>query len=208
MEPGPTTAAVQRYLNELAGVRGDQPAEPIIRDLLAGAAGRLHVLCASLLHRSYARLQRPPLRLHSDEMLSAVVERLIKALREARPRTVAQFFALANQHMRWELNDLARLLDRQTPAAELHEAFVAAQESSASSLSIDARRMLDAIESLPEEERETFSLVRIQGLMHSEAADIQGVSTKTIQRRLNRALVLLEQSVSDLRPADAVDGDS
>jgi len=34
-----------------------------------------------------------------------VVERLIKAMRGYRPQTVRHFFALANQHMRWELND-------------------------------------------------------------------------------------------------------
>jgi hypothetical protein len=43
-------------------------------------------------------------------MLSAVVERLLKPLREARPETVRQFFALASQHMRWELNHLAHRL--------------------------------------------------------------------------------------------------
>jgi hypothetical protein len=37
-----------------------------------------------------------------DELLSSVVERLLKAMREVRPPTVRQFFALANQHMRWE----------------------------------------------------------------------------------------------------------
>ena len=37
-----------------------------------------------------------------------MIERLLKALRAARPQTVREFFALANQHMRWELNDLAR----------------------------------------------------------------------------------------------------
>jgi RNA polymerase sigma-70 factor (ECF subfamily) len=44
-----------------------------------------------------------------------VAERLLKALRKARPRIVRQFFALANQHIRWELNDLARRLDNQRP---------------------------------------------------------------------------------------------
>jgi RNA polymerase sigma-70 factor (ECF subfamily) len=48
-----------------------------------------------------------------------VAERLLKALREARPRTVRQFLALANQHRRWELNDLARRLEEQPAAAEL-----------------------------------------------------------------------------------------
>jgi RNA polymerase sigma-70 factor (ECF subfamily) len=46
--------------------------------------------------------------LQADELLSAVVERLLKALREARSATVRQFFTLAGQHARWELNGLAR----------------------------------------------------------------------------------------------------
>jgi hypothetical protein len=45
-----TTAAVQRFLNELAE---DTPAEPIIRALLDRAVRRLHMLCATLLYRSY-----------------------------------------------------------------------------------------------------------------------------------------------------------
>src|SRR4051794_10387390 len=76
-----TTAAVQHYLDELAGVQGDTPAEPIVRALLARAVRRLHFLCASLLHRSYPRLTRPPLSAQVEEVLGAVVERLLKAMR-------------------------------------------------------------------------------------------------------------------------------
>src|SRR5687767_6489156 len=147
-----TTAAVQRFLNELAGVRGDEPAEPIVRELLARSVNRLHLLCATLLFRSYPRLTRPPLNLQADEMLSSVVERLLKALRGVRPPTVRQFFALANQHMRWELNDLARRLDNQAPAVELRDSAVAAPaETDGSQISPNARRILEAIENLPEE---------------------------------------------------------
>ena len=60
--------------------------------------------------------------------------------------------------------------------------------------------MLEAIDDLPEEEREVFSLVRIQGLTQPEAADVLGVSTKTVQRRLNRSLLLLAEQLDDLRP--------
>ena len=87
-----TTAVVQQYLDELAG---ESQAEPVVRALLDRAVRRLHHLCAALLHRSYPRLTRPPLNLDADEMLGAVVERLLKALREARPTTVRQFFSLA-----------------------------------------------------------------------------------------------------------------
>ena len=81
-------------------------------------------------------------------MLSAVVERLLKALREARPETVRQFFALACQHMRWELNDLARRLDEQPSDRELRDELVPAPASSDSGISPEARRILDAIDSL------------------------------------------------------------
>src|SRR6516162_7051181 len=102
-----TTAVVQRYLDELAG---GGPAEQAVRALLDRAVSRLQQLCAALLHRSYPRLERRPLNLQVDELLGAVVERLLKALREARPGTVRQFFALAGRHMRWELNEMARCL--------------------------------------------------------------------------------------------------
>ncbi len=95
--------------------------------------------------------------------VTAVAERLLKALREVRPRTVRQFFALANQHMRWERNDLARRLDEQPAAAVLWEGLMPALASSASGLTPDWRRMLWAIEELPEEEREVFDLGRIRG---------------------------------------------
>src|SRR6266852_6800460 len=97
-----TTAAVQRYLDALAG---DRPADPIVRALLDRAVRRLQILCANLLYRKYRRLTLPPLNLQPDEMLSAVVERLLKAMRSIRPETVRQFFALVNQHMRSVLND-------------------------------------------------------------------------------------------------------
>src|SRR5215472_8527363 len=79
-----TTAAVQQYLCELAELSGHTRAEPMIRALLSRSVNRLHALCAALLYRSYPRLTRPPLNLQSEEMLSAVVERMMKALREVR----------------------------------------------------------------------------------------------------------------------------
>jgi len=89
MDATRTTVAIQGYLDELAGLPGDAPAEPVIRALLGSAAGRLHQLCATQLYRNYPRLTRAPLNLQSEEMLSAVVERLMNALRATRPGNVA-----------------------------------------------------------------------------------------------------------------------
>src|SRR5215468_8577441 len=144
-----TTAAVQRYLDALAG---DQPAEPIVRALLDRSVRRLQLLCTNLLYCKYRRLTLPPVNLQPDEMLDAVVARLIKAMRSVRPQTVRQFFALVNQHMRWELNDVARRLDEEPAAVEVREEWVPAPPASSGSvLTPDGRRMLSAIDDLPED---------------------------------------------------------
>jgi RNA polymerase sigma-70 factor (ECF subfamily) len=202
MHEEPTTIIIQRYLDALPG---DTTAEPIVRELLERAAGRLRLLCATFLYKSYPRLTRPPMNLETNELLGGVVAGLLTALRTTRPPTVRRFFALANQHMRWQLNDLARRLDERPAVAELAESGVAAAPAStASGLSPDGRRMLGAIEGLPEDEREVFDLVGIQGLTHAEAATVVGVAEKTVQRRLNRARLLLAERLADLRPAGFV----
>jgi RNA polymerase sigma-70 factor (ECF subfamily) len=194
-----TTAAVQRYLDALAG---DQPAEPIVRALLDRSVRRLQLLCTNLLYRKYRRLTLPPFNLQPDELIDAVVVRLLKAMRSVRPQTVRQFFALVNQHMRWELNDVARRLHEQPSVVEVREDLVSAPPASSGSvLTPDGRRILKAIDELPEDEREVFGLLHIQGLTQGEAAKVLGVSVRTVQRRLNRSLLLLAEQLNDLRPS-------
>ena len=92
----------------------------------------------------------------------------------SRPANVRQFFALANQHMRWELNDLARRLEERPAEVELREDLVPAAPSSGSALTLAGRRMLEAIDTLPQDERDAFDLVRIQGMTQAEAAEVLG----------------------------------
>jgi RNA polymerase sigma factor (sigma-70 family) len=200
-----TTVDIQRYLDDL---NGGAPAETAIRALLDRAVRRLHQLCCTVLYRSYPRLTRPPLNVQSEEMLSAVVERLLKALREARPTTVRQFFGLAAQHTRWELNDLARRLDERPRDVEFLDGLLPIMPSSDSGLSQNGLRMVEAIDGLPEDEREAFDLVRIQGLTQTEAADVLGVATKTVKRRLDRGLRLLTEILGDLGPNSAAPNSS
>ena len=208
MDRNRTTLVVQQYLDELAGARGERDAEPVISALLTISVRRLQLLCAKLLYRKYRRLTRPPLGLGAEEMLGSVVERLLRALRETRPKTVSGFFALAGQHMRWELNHLARRLDEQVWPVDIHGIDVAAPASSDSGLGPAARKMLDAIDRLPTDEREALNLVRIHGITYAEAAEVLGVSTKTVQRWLNRALIILTVELDDLRPGPIAAGGS
>jgi RNA polymerase sigma-70 factor (ECF subfamily) len=62
--------------------------------------------------------------------------------------------------------------------------------------------MLRAIDDLPEDEREVFDLVRIQGMTQTEAAGLLGISAATLKRRLSRGLLLLAEQLADLRPGE------
>jgi len=85
---------------------------------------------------------------------------------------------------------------------QLRESLAGAPaESTYSQISDNTRRMLDAIESLPDDEREVFDLVRIQGMNQADAAEVLGVSTKTVHRRLVRCLTMLTGKIGDLRTA-------
>lgn len=192
-----TTAMVQLYLDDLGR---ETPAEPVIRSLLEQAVCRLQQLCASQLHRNFSRLRRPPVNLQTSELLGAVVERLLKALKEVRPQTVRQFFALAGQHLRWELCDIARRLDTQPAAVPLGDKVIRALPESDPELSSTARLILETIGSLPEDEREVFDLVHVQGLTEQEAAEVLGVAPRTVKRRLDRGILLLTERLSDLIP--------
>jgi RNA polymerase sigma-70 factor (ECF subfamily) len=83
---------------------------------------------------------------------------------------------------------------------ELRDGVVPAPASSGSGITPDGRRMLEAIDNLPESEREAFDLVRVQGMTQTEAAQLLGVSAVTVKRRLNRGLRMLTEKLADLRP--------
>ena len=97
---------------------------------------------------------------------------------------------------------MARRLDEQPAPEALPEESVPAPASSDTGLTPDGRRILAAIDSLPEGEREAFDLVRIQGMSQAEAAQVLEVSVMTVNRRLNRGLQRLAAALGDLYPGD------
>jgi RNA polymerase sigma factor (sigma-70 family) len=202
VDTGQTTIVVQRYLDDLDRAERDGPDELLVRQLIGRAANRLRLLSGRLLNQSYPRLRDGPCNLRVDEVLSGVVERLIKAMRSVRPRTVRQFFALANQHMRWELNEIARRFDNRTRTLELLEsAALPPCTAEPESDGLLLPRILAAFDRLPGPEREAFELVRLQGMSCAEAAEVIGVVERTVHRRVKRGLVLLTQLLADLAPA-------
>jgi RNA polymerase sigma-70 factor, ECF subfamily len=60
-----------------------------------------------------------------------------------------------------------------------------------------ARRMAAALASLPLAYREALLLVAVEGLPHSEAAEICGVTVEAMRQRVSRARALLSRRLSD-----------
>ena len=73
-----------------------------------------------------------------------------------------------------------------------------ASASSDTSLTPDSRRILAALDRLPEGECEAFDRVRTQGMSQAEAAQVLAVSVRTVHRRLGRGLQRLAATPGDL----------
>ena len=59
------------------------------------------------------------------------------------------------------------------------------------------RRLARALASLPLAYREALLLVAIEGLRHSEAAEICGVTTEAMRQRVSRGRALLVRHLTD-----------
>jgi RNA polymerase sigma factor (sigma-70 family) len=195
-----TDVTVGQCLERLALATEEANARRIVRELLAAAADRILSLCGSTLSRRYPRLTKGPLNLQPEELLGAVVERLIKALRTVRPAGVSEFFALTMKHVRWELNGLARQLDAER-CEQLPTEVVAEERGERNEeFSPLGRRIVGAIDGLPRIDREIFNLVRVGGMSQADAAQVLGISERTVQRRLRRILPHLWGVLGGLEP--------
>jgi RNA polymerase sigma factor (sigma-70 family) len=64
----------------------------------------------------------------------------------------------------------------------------------------------EAVDRLPEEERQVMDLLWYRGLTHAQAAEALGVATKTVQRRWASARLLIREALQDEQPRASEDG--
>jgi RNA polymerase sigma-70 factor (ECF subfamily) len=133
----------------------------------------------------------------TDDVLQSALVRLVGALRDVKPATPRDFLALAALQIRRELIDLARRYYGPHGIGANHESQAGVKDGKPVDPS-DIRHepsalaqwteLHEQIGALPEEEREIVGLLFYQGLSQAEAAELLGVSLRTLQRRWHDAL--------------------
>jgi RNA polymerase sigma factor (sigma-70 family) len=180
--------------------------DPSARDGLIGLAqGRFVVLARAMLRR-YPHVRRWE---ETDDLLQAALVRLHRSLAQVQPESVRHFDNLAATQIRRELIDLARSYhgpeglganhhtDGKDPGSRL--AQVADATGRPESLE-DWVAFHEAVDRLPEEEREVVNLLWYDNRTHAQAANTLGIATKTIQRRWASARLIIRDVLGGERP--------
>ena len=171
--------------------------------LLEHARERLHRLASQMVRR-FPRVRQW---VETEDVLQNATLRLLRALDDIQPATAREFFGLASLQIRRELLDLARQLSGPACSAQLPQGWHS--ESAALDITdetFDPAALAEWTEfhehvgTLPDELREVVDLVFYQGLSQPDAAELLGVSVRTIQRRWNSARVRLHERLQGESP--------
>ena len=178
---------MQQLLSRL--VAGDDAA---IDALLKHYGERLTILTRRMLG-DYRRVRRWA---ETDDVLQNALLRLVSAMRSVKPTTSRDFLALATLQIRRELIDLARHYYGPEGIGANHDSQGRDDAKNADPPDVRSEpgslsqwtELHEQIGALPDEEREVVGLLYYQGLSQAEAAEILGISLRTLQRRWHDAL--------------------
>lgn len=176
---------------------GDESAKASI---IAHACDRLRVLASKMLRGNFARLARWE---ETDDVLQHALLRLHRSLVDVQPESVAQFMGLSATQIRRTLIDLARHHFGAEGAANFHhsdghqsemprQVDLEPSKDEPDSL-VEWTAFHEAVERLPDDEKQVFSLVWYDGLTHVQTAELLGVTERTIRRRWQSARFLLHE---------------
>jgi RNA polymerase sigma-70 factor (ECF subfamily) len=200
------TQVIQGWLDRLQA--GDESAR---QELVACACGRLERLTRKMLH-GWQRVHRWE---ETGDVMQNATMRLYRSLSEAKPARVVDFFRLAALHVRRELHDLAKHYygPRGLGANHATAAWKAPSDDAGDSVGWEPRgadedpsqlaawaEFHDRVEHLPDQEREIFDLLWYQELSQAEAAQLLGVSERTVKRRWASARLSLHKVLGGTLP--------
>lgn len=149
---------------------------------------RLTVLSRKMKRRDFAPVDRWA---QTEDIAQNARVRLMRALQEAVPQTAREFYGLANLQIRRELLDTIRQMrgrnhDRDAPVSLL-EGQDQGNDTFDSHDLLVWQEFHEAVQELPEVEREAFELWWYQGLTHDEISQVIGVDKSTVKRRCRAA---------------------
>jgi RNA polymerase sigma factor (sigma-70 family) len=182
---------------------GDSSAQ----DLLIALAQERFVALARAMLRRYPHVHRWE---ETDDLLQAALVRLHRSLGKVLPEDVAHFDNLAAVQIRRELIDLARSYrgpegigaNQQTDGTDPGIRLAQIAEKAGRPESLEQWTAFhEAVNSLPEPERQVTDLLWYRGLTHTQAATVLGVATKTVQRRWAAARILIRDALHGEPPA-------
>jgi RNA polymerase sigma-70 factor, ECF subfamily len=129
----------------------------------------------------------------ADDIVQIAIERALMRLDQFQPGTRLESWLLAIVRNAWI--DEARARQRRAKVfadAELGERVGDGGEAAAHA-KLEALEVREAMQSLPEEQREAVALVCVEGLAYREAADVLGVPIGTLTSRLARGREALQR---------------
>jgi RNA polymerase sigma factor (sigma-70 family) len=173
-----------------------------------------------LIHRSAERLENLARKMLRDfpavrrweetgDVLQNALGRLLRTLRDVTPDSMAGFFRLAAQSVRRELLDMARHYTGPWSQGANHESLPDGPqpvmlywaESPAEVRNLERWAAFhEAVERLPEQDRDLIELGFYEGLARDEMARILGVDERTVRRWWNRVTRRLAEVLGDEIP--------
>lgn len=195
--PGDSDTQLQRLVDQARD--GDPQAGT---RLIEHACGRLLKLTRKMFH-TYPALRRWE---QTDDIFQNSVLRLHHALAHVEVESVRHFFNLAGEMVRRELLDLKKHHFGAQGDAANHHTDHQPSDDTGGALARTATKPenLDhwegfhaGVDRLPDEIREVVNLLYYEGLSQQEAADVLGVSVRTVKRRWQEAKLSLHEVLRD-----------
>ena len=181
--------------------------DEVRHEIIKHASDRLEKLVRRML-RNYARLRRWE---QTGDVLQNALLRLHHALSTIRPVSAREFFGLAATQIRRELIDLTRHHFGPEGAAANHhtdDVRIATEGGSTVDRQADVRNepsslaewteFHEAVQRLPDAERNVFDLYWYEGLDQKTVASLLHVTDRTVKNRWRRAKLLIREMLSDV----------
>jgi len=187
-----TTELNARLLNHQEG------ADDARERLLEHVCDRLRILTSKMLG-TFPGVKRWS---ETDDVLQAALLRLHRSLAVVKPSSSTEFYGLAALQIRRELLDLAKHYYGPEGIGYNHHSdtgsIINGNPSNSQPHSLgDWSRFHEAVNALPDKQKQVVDLLWYEGLTQQLAADLLCVSLATIKRRWAEARVMLCNSIED-----------